>query len=274
MEGNDGYVVPLASFVADERNTDVLRPYGIFAVIAPFNFPAALSVGMAASRADRRQHGGVQAVRGDAVDRRRSWPRSSPPPSSRPASSTSCTAARPTGRALVDAPRRRRRLHRLGRGGPRDRAQDAGRPLRAPGPDRDGRQEPGHRHRPRRPRQGGRGRGPRRLRPRRAEVQRVLAGDRRARRARRLRRAAGGVDARACPSAIRPIARASWGRSSTRPASRASRPRSRRARRDGAVAAGGGRPARPGHFVEPTVVCGLPLGHPLERDELFLPSSP
>ena len=49
MEGNDGYVVPLASFVADERNTDVLRPYGIFAVIAPFNFPAALSVGMAAS---------------------------------------------------------------------------------------------------------------------------------------------------------------------------------------------------------------------------------
>ena len=49
MEGNDGYVVPLASFVADERNTDVLRPYGVFAVIAPFNFPAALSVGMAAS---------------------------------------------------------------------------------------------------------------------------------------------------------------------------------------------------------------------------------
>ena len=49
MEGNDGYVVPLASFVADERNTDVLRPYGVFAVIAPFNFPAALSIGMAAS---------------------------------------------------------------------------------------------------------------------------------------------------------------------------------------------------------------------------------
>ena len=43
------------------------------------------------------------------------------------------------------------------------------------------------------------------------------------------------------------------------------------ARRDGVVAAGGGRPDRPGHFVEPTVVCDLPLGHPLERDELFLP---
>ena len=43
------------------------------------------------------------------------------------------------------------------------------------------------------------------------------------------------------------------------------------ARRDGEVAAGGGRPERPGHFVEPTVVTGLPKGHRLERDELFLP---
>ena len=43
MEANDGYVTPLASFVENERNSDVLRPYGIFAVIAPFNFPAALS---------------------------------------------------------------------------------------------------------------------------------------------------------------------------------------------------------------------------------------
>ena len=43
------------------------------------------------------------------------------------------------------------------------------------------------------------------------------------------------------------------------------------ARRDGSVAAGGERPDRPGHFVEPTVVSGLPAGHALERDELFLP---
>src|SRR5919108_309288 len=49
MESNDGYVVPLASFVERERNYDVLRPYGVFAVIAPFNFPAALSVGMASA---------------------------------------------------------------------------------------------------------------------------------------------------------------------------------------------------------------------------------
>jgi 1-pyrroline-5-carboxylate dehydrogenase len=43
------------------------------------------------------------------------------------------------------------------------------------------------------------------------------------------------------------------------------------ARRDGTVVTGGGRPERPGLFVEPTVVAGLPRGHRLERNELFLP---
>ena len=43
------------------------------------------------------------------------------------------------------------------------------------------------------------------------------------------------------------------------------------ARRDGMVAAGGGRGDDAGWFVEPTVVSDLPLGHPLTRDELFLP---
>jgi 1-pyrroline-5-carboxylate dehydrogenase len=32
-----------------ERNVDVLRPYGVFACIAPFNFPLALSTGMSAA---------------------------------------------------------------------------------------------------------------------------------------------------------------------------------------------------------------------------------
>lgn len=31
----------------NEENTDLLRPYGVFAVIGPFNFPAALNIGMA-----------------------------------------------------------------------------------------------------------------------------------------------------------------------------------------------------------------------------------
>ena len=42
-------------------------------------------------------------------------------------------------------------------------------------------------------------------------------------------------------------------------------------RRDGRVDAGGARPDLPGLFVAPTVVSGLPRGHRLERDELFLP---
>src|SRR4051794_24660245 len=49
MEANDGYLTPLASFAAGERNVDVLRPYGVFAVISPFNFPVALTTGMAAA---------------------------------------------------------------------------------------------------------------------------------------------------------------------------------------------------------------------------------
>jgi 1-pyrroline-5-carboxylate dehydrogenase len=43
------------------------------------------------------------------------------------------------------------------------------------------------------------------------------------------------------------------------------------ARRDGEVAVGGGLPRAEGWFVEPTIVQGLPLGHPLTRRELFLP---
>lgn len=47
MEANDGFVRPLAS-TERERNTDVLRPIGVFGVIAPFNFPVALAVNMSA----------------------------------------------------------------------------------------------------------------------------------------------------------------------------------------------------------------------------------
>jgi 1-pyrroline-5-carboxylate dehydrogenase len=43
------------------------------------------------------------------------------------------------------------------------------------------------------------------------------------------------------------------------------------ARTDGTIAAGGSRGDEAGWFVEPTVVSDLPLGHPLTRDELFLP---
>jgi 1-pyrroline-5-carboxylate dehydrogenase len=46
IEAADGYTAPLASFTAEEHNFETLRPYGVFGVIAPFNFPAALFVNM------------------------------------------------------------------------------------------------------------------------------------------------------------------------------------------------------------------------------------
>lgn len=48
MELNNGFVTPLRPTVTD-TTTDVLRPYGVFAVLAPFNFPVALAVNMAAA---------------------------------------------------------------------------------------------------------------------------------------------------------------------------------------------------------------------------------
>jgi 1-pyrroline-5-carboxylate dehydrogenase len=49
VEDADGFVRPMARITPVERNTDVLRPYGVFACIAPFNFPLALSAGMSSA---------------------------------------------------------------------------------------------------------------------------------------------------------------------------------------------------------------------------------
>ncbi len=46
MEASDGFVRRLDSLDPGERNRSVLRPFGVWAVLAPFNFPHALSVGM------------------------------------------------------------------------------------------------------------------------------------------------------------------------------------------------------------------------------------
>jgi 1-pyrroline-5-carboxylate dehydrogenase len=46
FEANDGFVRPLGKLAPNEVTQDVLRPYGVFAVIAPFNFPASLAAGM------------------------------------------------------------------------------------------------------------------------------------------------------------------------------------------------------------------------------------
>ena len=49
MEDAKGFVRQMKRVTAIEHNTDVQRPYGVFACIAPFNFPLALSTGMSAA---------------------------------------------------------------------------------------------------------------------------------------------------------------------------------------------------------------------------------
>ena len=46
IEENNGFVKPLMTLLTNETTASVLRPYGVFAVIAPFNFPFALAAGM------------------------------------------------------------------------------------------------------------------------------------------------------------------------------------------------------------------------------------
>src|SRR6266496_1007460 len=47
IEGHDGYEMQMVGTGA-EKTRSVLRPYGVWAVVAPFNFPIALATGMAA----------------------------------------------------------------------------------------------------------------------------------------------------------------------------------------------------------------------------------
>jgi 1-pyrroline-5-carboxylate dehydrogenase len=49
VEETNGFQREMAKVTPAERNVDVLRPYGVFACIAPFNFPLALSTGMSAA---------------------------------------------------------------------------------------------------------------------------------------------------------------------------------------------------------------------------------
>jgi 1-pyrroline-5-carboxylate dehydrogenase len=269
MESNDGYVVALASFVADERNTDVLRPYGVFAVIAPFNFPAALSIGMAASA----------LIAGNTVVFKPS--EETPWTGAILAEIVGAAGLRPgvfnvvhggeaTGRALVDAP-----VDGVAFTGSAAVGREIVRKM-----------HDGPHPRPALTEMGGKNPA---IVTARADLDKAAEG---------VARAAFGLAGQKCSACSRAIvvgdahddfvARlAAW---TTRlalgdPADRASfvgpvvnaasvarfASAVDAARREGAVAAGGGRPQRPGWFVEPTVVCDLPHGHRLERDELFLP---
>ncbi|MBJ6759727.1 aldehyde dehydrogenase family protein [Myxococcaceae bacterium JPH2] len=48
LEEAEGFRRPMASLAPREHTLSVLRPYGVFAVVAPFNFPLALAAGMSA----------------------------------------------------------------------------------------------------------------------------------------------------------------------------------------------------------------------------------
>jgi len=48
IEARAGFSVPLGQLAPEETNESVLRPFGVFGVIGPFNFPVALVTGMAA----------------------------------------------------------------------------------------------------------------------------------------------------------------------------------------------------------------------------------
>src|SRR5574341_616322 len=48
MEVNHGFTKPTKSAYQDEKSRSVMKPYGVWAVIAPFNFPMAITDGMCA----------------------------------------------------------------------------------------------------------------------------------------------------------------------------------------------------------------------------------
>jgi 1-pyrroline-5-carboxylate dehydrogenase len=49
VEHSDGFSRPLGKLSPNEQTQDVLRPFGVFAVISPFNFPMALATGMSSA---------------------------------------------------------------------------------------------------------------------------------------------------------------------------------------------------------------------------------
>src|SRR4030042_1178177 len=48
MERHEGFARPMGRLTPEEQTLDVLLPYGVWAVISPFHFPAALAAGPAA----------------------------------------------------------------------------------------------------------------------------------------------------------------------------------------------------------------------------------
>ncbi len=269
MEENDGYTKPLSSYVEGERNLDVLRPFGVFAVISPFNFPVALSIGMASAA----------LIAGNTVVYK---PSEEAPWSGGILGEIARAAGLPegvfnlvqggpeTGRALVDAD-----VDGVAFTG----SAEVGRAIVR-------RMHDGPFARPALTEMGGKNPA---IVMASADVEAAAEG---------VGRSAYGLSGQKCSACSRAIvadpvhdefverlAAFAAGLAVGDPIERdmfvgpvineAGVARYEAAvaaaAREGRVAGGGGRPELPGHYVEPTVVADLPRGHSLERDELFLP---
>jgi 1-pyrroline-5-carboxylate dehydrogenase len=268
MEQKNGFMGALASFTPSERGTERLRPYGVFGVIAPFNFPLALTVGMTAAA----------LIAGNTVV-------------VKPSEETPWTGALLAAAMAAELPAG---VFNLLHGGP-----DAGRALVESGVDGiafTGSAEVGQQiarrlaagpyARPALTEMGGKNPAIVTLN---ADLDKAAEG---------LARAAFGLSGQKCSACSRAIvldgvhdelltrlcaftATLPVGDPSERDtflgpvvneqAHRRFRESVQSAQRDGAIATGGGLPRAAGWFVEPTVVHGLAPGHPLTRRELFLP---
>ena len=268
MEENEGYTQPLASYVEGERNLDVQRPYGTVAVIAPFNFPVALGVGMFSSA----------LIAGNTVVMK---PSEEAPETGAVLAEIMCEAVPPgafnlvhggpeTGEVLVGAA-----IDGVAFTGSAEVGRAIARKL-----------QEGRYARPALTEMGGKNPA---IVTGSADVQAAAEG---------IARSAFGLSGQKCSACSRAIVLDAvhdelvdrLGEQAA--ALRIGDPSDREmfvgpvineasvarfedavaaARSDGELAAGGGRPDLPGHFVEPTVVSGLPKGHRLERNELFLP---
>ncbi len=269
MESHDGFVQPLASFTPAERGTEILRPYGVFGVISPFNFPFALTAGMAVAA----------LIAGNTVVVK---PSEEAPWTAALLAEAMQAGGLPdgvfnlvhggsqTGQALVES---------VVDGVAFTGSAEVGRAIAS-------RLTEGPYARPALTEMGGKNPT---IVTAAADLEKAAEG---------LARAAFGLSGQKCSACSRAIvldgihdellerlmaftATMQLGDPSDRNAflgpvvNAAAFERFRdgvaQARRDGEVAIGGGTPRAEGWFVEPTVVTGLPAGHPLTRRELFLP---
>src|SRR3989442_4547478 len=63
MLRNQGYERPMGQFLPGETTRSILKPYGVWAVVAPFNFPLAIAAGMSTGALVTGNTGGFKTAR-------------------------------------------------------------------------------------------------------------------------------------------------------------------------------------------------------------------